>query len=150
MVLLTLGALCLLMLVPLGQSAVDAGQASVDWAKALGALLVQSNTMAYQISQMSLGLGALFLCSLLFRTRLIPRWLAGWGVIGYALHVAGAIAEIFGIPISLILLIPGGLFELALAFWLLIKGFQPEAYAKGFQPEAYGGRAEAGHAEVLR
>jgi hypothetical protein len=132
-VLLTLGALCLLMLVPLGQSAVDAGQASVDWAKALGALLVQSNTMAYQISQMSLGLGALFLCSLLFRTRLIPRWLAGWGVIGYALHVAGAIAEIFGIPISLILLIPGGLFELALAFWLLIKGFQPEAY---------GGRAE--------
>ncbi len=76
-----------------------------------------------------------------------PQWLAGWGVIGYALHVAGAIAEIFGIPISLIILIPGGLFELALAFWLLIKGFQPEAYAKGFQPEAYGGHAEDGHAE---
>jgi hypothetical protein len=38
-------------------------------------------------------------------------------------------------------LIPGGLFELALALWLLIKGFQPEAY---------GGHAEAGHAEVLR
>jgi hypothetical protein len=91
--------------------------------------------------QMSLGLGALFLCLLLFRTRLVPQWLAGWGVIGYALHVAGAIAEIFGIPISLIILIPGGLFELALAFWLLIKGFQPEAY---------GGHAEAGHAEVLR
>ena len=62
-------------------------------------------------------------------------------MIGYALHVSGAIAEIFGIPISLILLIPGGLFELALAFWLLIKGFQPEAY---------GGHAEVGHAEVLR
>jgi Domain of unknown function (DUF4386) len=100
--------------------------------------------------QMSLGLGALFLCLLLFRTRLVPQWLAGWGVIGYALHVAGAIAEIFGIPISLIILIPGGLFELALAFWLLIKGFNPEAYARGFQPEAYGGHAEAGHAEVLR
>jgi hypothetical protein len=39
-------------------------------------------------------------------------------------------------------LIPGGLFELAVAFWLLIKGFNPEAYAKGFQPEAYGGSAE--------
>ena len=72
----------------------------------------------------------------------MPQWLAGWGVIGYALHATGAIAEIFGIPISLILLIPGGLFELALAFWLLIKGFQPEAYARGFQPEAYGGHAE--------
>jgi hypothetical protein len=77
---------------------------------------------------MSLALGAVFLCSLLFRTRLIPRWLAGLGVIGYAIHAAGAIAEIFGIPIRVILLIPGALFELALAFWLLIKGFQPEAY----------------------
>ena len=48
-------------------------------------------------------------------------------MIGYALHVAGAIAEIFGIPISLVLLIPGGLFELALAFWLLIKVFSPRS-----------------------
>jgi hypothetical protein len=136
-VLLTLGALFLLMLVPLAQQGVDAGVAN-----ALGSLLTEANTMAYQISQLSLGLGALFLCWLLFRTRLIPQWLAGLGVIGYALHATGAIAEIFGIPISLILLIPGGIFELVLAFWLLIKGFQPEAYAKGFQPEAYGGRAE--------
>jgi hypothetical protein len=127
-VLLTLGALFLLMLVPLAQQGVDAGVAN-----ALGSLLTEANTMAYQISQLSLGLGALFLCWLLFWTRLIPQWLAGLGVIGYALHAAGAIAEIFAIPISLILLIPGGLFELALAFWLLIKGFQPEAY---------GGRAE--------
>jgi hypothetical protein len=127
-VLMAVGALFLLMLVPLAQQGVDAGQASVGWAKALGSLAVEANTMAYQISQLSLGIGAVFLCSLLFRSWLIPRFLAGWGLIGYVLHAAGAIAEIVGIPISLILLIPGGLFELALAFWLLIKGFQPEAY----------------------
>jgi hypothetical protein len=144
-VLLSLGALCLLMLVPLGQSAVGAGVA-----QALGTLLTETNTMAYQISQMFLGIGAFFLCLLLFRTRLIPQWLAGLGVIGYALHATGAIAEIFGIPISLILLIPGAIFEVVLAFWLLIKGFNPEAYARGFQPEAYGGHAEVGHAEVRR
>ena len=144
-VLLSLGALFLLMLVPLGQSAVGTGVA-----QALGSLLTEANTMAYQISQMFLGIGAFFLCLLLYRTRLIPRWLAGWDVIGYALQVAGAIAEIFGIPISLILLIPGGIFELAVAFWLLIKGFNPEAYARGFQPGAYGGHAEVGHAEVQR
>jgi Domain of unknown function (DUF4386) len=142
-VLLTIGALALLMLVPLGQPAVGAGAAD-----ALGSLLTEANTMAYQIGQMSLGIGAFFLCWLLFRTRLLPRWLAGLGVIGYALHAAGAIAEIFGIPISLILLIPGGIFELTVAFWLLIKGFQPEAYAKGFQPEAHGGRAEVRSSDV--
>jgi uncharacterized protein DUF4386 len=122
-ILMAVGVLFLLMIVPLAQQGVDAGVA-----RALGSLAVEANTMAYQISQMSLGIGAAFLCSLLFWTRLIPQWLAGWGFIGYVLHVVGAIVEIFGIPISLILLIPGGLFELALAFWLLIKGFQPEAY----------------------
>lgn len=127
-VFLDLGAFFLLMLVPLGQYAVNAGGASLEWATALGTLLTQSNTIAYQIGQATLGVGAIFLCVLLFRTRLLPRFLAAWGVIGYVLHAAGAIAEIFGLPISLYLLIVGGLFEVVVAFWLIFKGFQPEAY----------------------
>ena len=128
-VLMDVGVLCLLMIAPLGQYAADAGAASADWANTLGSVLIQSNTMAYQIGQATLGGGALFLCSLLFRTRLIPRFLAAWGVMGYAMHLTGAIAEIFGIHISLVLLIPGGLFEVGLTCWLLTRGFQPEAYA---------------------
>lgn len=123
-VLLDIGVLCLLMIVPLGKYAVDLVGASAAWATGLGSLLTHANTMAYQIGQATLGVGGIFLCSLLFRTRLIPRFLSAWGLIGYAIHVAGAIAEIFGIHISLMLLIPGGLFELALGFWLLIKGFE--------------------------
>jgi hypothetical protein len=129
-VLLDIGVLCLLMLVPLGQYAVDAGAASAALATAIGSLLIQANTMAYQIGQAILAVGGVFLCLLLFRTRLIPRWLSAWGLIGYAIHVVGAVAEIFGIHVSLMLLIPGGLFELALGFWLLIKGFQPAAYGQ--------------------
>jgi len=129
-VLLDVGVLALLMIVPLAQQGVDAGQASVGWAKALGSLAVQSNTMAYQIGQMSLGLGAVFLCLLLFRTRLIPRFLSIWGLVGYAILMAGTIAEIFGIHIGVMLSIPGGVFEVGLGFWLIIKGFQPEAYGQ--------------------
>jgi hypothetical protein len=129
-VLMDVGVLALLMIVPLAQHGVDAGQASVGWAKALGSLAVQSNTMAYQIGQMSLGLGAVFLCLLLFRTRLIPRFLSIWGLVGYAILMAGTIAEIFGIHIGIMLSIPGGIFEVGLAFWLIIKGFQPEAYGQ--------------------
>jgi hypothetical protein len=42
--------------------------------------------------------------------------------------MAGAAAELFGAPISLVLLIPGGIFEVTLAIWLLVKGFTPAAY----------------------
>jgi hypothetical protein len=127
-VLLDVGVLCLLMLVPLGQYAAQIGETSAVWATVLASLLTHANGMAYQIGQATLAVGGIFLCSLLFGTRLLPRWLAMWGVIGYVIHAAGAIAEIFGVPISLMLLIPGMLFELLLPFWLLIKGFQPEAY----------------------
>jgi Domain of unknown function (DUF4386) len=123
-VFLSLGAFALLMIVPLGQHAAE------DWAKGLGLLLVQSNTMAYQIGEAVLGFGALFLCALLFRTRLIPGWLAISGLIGYTFLMAGQIAEIFGIHIGLYLTIPGFFFELALPFWLFFKGFQPEAYGQ--------------------
>ncbi len=125
-ILLGVGVLCLLMIPPLAEHAIAAGGTSAAWATVLGSLAIQSNTMAYQIAEMSLGLGGVFLCSLLFRSRLIPRFLAGWGVIGYALFLMGAIAEIFGIHIGLMLSIPGGLFEMVFAFWLLLKGFQPE------------------------
>lgn len=126
---LSLGALFLLMIVPLGQHAGE------SWAKGLGSLLVQSNAMAYQIGEAVLGFGALFLCALLLRTRLIPGWLAISGLIGYACLMAGQIVEIFGIHIGLIaglppLTLPGFFFELVLPFWLIIKGFQSEAYGQ--------------------
>lgn len=91
---------------------------------------VDTNELAYQVGQLSLAFGCLFLCALLFRTGLVPGWLAGWGFVGYALHLAGAAAEIFGAPISLVLLIPGGSFEVTLAIWLLVKGFAPAAYGE--------------------
>jgi hypothetical protein len=39
-----------------------------------------------------------------------------------------AVVELFGVHISMWLLIPGGVFELSLGFWLLVKGFSPAVY----------------------
>jgi len=124
-VFLDIGALFLLMLVPLAQIAADAGASSAGWAPGIGSLLSESNTIAYNIGQAILSFGGVFLCLLLFRTRLIPQLLAGLGVLGYILHAAGSVSEIFGLPLSLYLLIPGALFEIGIAFWLIVKGFQP-------------------------
>ena len=121
-VFLSIGALAVLMIVPLAQHGGDPG------ANTVATTLVEANQMAYQIGQMTLGVGATVLCVLLFRTRLVPRWLAISGLIGYPLHVAGTIAELFGVEIGLYLTLPGFFFELALPLWLLIKGFQKEAF----------------------
>src|SRR3979409_1781287 len=121
-VLLDLGVLALLLIVPLAKHAGEAG------AQTLGSILVQSNFTAYQMGEMTLGVGAIFLCALLFRTQLIPRWLAISGLIGSPILAAGTIAEIFGIHIGLYLTIPGFFFELVFPVWLFFKGFHPEAY----------------------
>src|SRR5205085_10625584 len=118
----TVGVLALIMIVPVAQEAAGAGQASLSWSKALGSLAIQSNAMAYNIGEIALAVGCVFLCSLLFRTRLIPRWLSISGLIGYPILMAGCIAEIFGIHIGTQLTIPGMFFELVLPFWLIIKG----------------------------
>jgi hypothetical protein len=127
MALMTVGVLALLMIVPLADQAA-AGQLNPDLAQALGSLAVEANETAYQIGQLALAFGAFFLAALLYRTGLVPKWLATLGLIGYTTHMVGAAAEIFGVPIGLILLIPGAVFELALPAWLLTKGFAPAAF----------------------
>jgi hypothetical protein len=128
-VMLDVGVLALLLIVPLGQQTLDAGQASAAWAQGLGSLLIQWNNMAYSIGEATLGVGGLFLCSLLFRTRLIPRFLAVGGLVGHVSLMVGMIAELFGLHIGLMLSVPGIFFEVGLPVWLFIKGFQPEAYS---------------------
>jgi hypothetical protein len=127
-VFLSIGALAVLMIVPLSEHAGDPG------AVTLGTILVQLNGMAYQIGQMVLGVGATFLCVLLFRTGLVPRWLAVSGLIGYPLHVAGTVAELFGVHIGLYLTMPGFFFELVLPVWLIVKGFHRAAYDGPLSP----------------
>lgn len=121
-VFLGIGALAVLMIVPLSDHAGEPGAAT------LGTVLVQLNEMAYQVGQMTLGVGATLLCVVLLRSGLVPRWLAVSGLIGYPLHVAGTVAELFGVHIGLYLTMPGFFFELALPLWLLIKGFRSEAF----------------------
>jgi hypothetical protein len=117
----------------------DAGADASSQLEALGALAVQVNDLAYQTGMATLGIGSVFLCSLLFRTELLPRALAAWGVIGYGVFALGMVLDMFGLGVGTVLTIPGGLFELALAGWLIVKGFNPivdERAAAAAQSEA--------------
>jgi Domain of unknown function (DUF4386) len=67
-------------------------------------------------------LGALMLCWLLLRARLVPGWLAIWGLAGGVLYLAQGAAAAFGSgwgPLMAAL----ALQEIVLAIWLIVKGF---------------------------
>jgi len=86
------------------------------------------NTLAYNLGMTALGLGSLFFCVALFRLGLVPRFLAVWGFVGYATFAAGCLLELAGVAgAGLPTTIPGGLFELFFAIWLLTRGFTPAA-----------------------
>jgi len=93
-------------------------------------IAIQNNFIAYQVAMAVLGLGSLPFCYLLYKQQLIPKELAILGLIGYSVLLVGTILELFGWPVGIWLSIPGGFFEVILAFYLLIRGFNmPKNFA---------------------
>ncbi len=79
-------------------------------------------------------LGGLMFYYLLFKSKLVPQWLSGWGIIALIMTIATYLLVMFGFfgptsPISDVLQIPIGLQEMVLAVWLIVKGFNPSAIA---------------------
>ena len=104
-----------------------------------GSTAIDANSVFYSIAEAGLGIGSLFFCALLVRTGLVPRWLAVWGFIGYACFAVGNLLELFGVAgAGIVAAIPGGLFELTFAIWLIARGFAPNATFLGARP----GRAD--------
>jgi hypothetical protein len=85
---------------------------------------IDANAAFYNVAEAGLGIGSLFFCALLFRTGLVPRFLAAWGFIGYACFAGGTLLELFGVAgAGIVGAIPGGLFELTFGVWLIARGF---------------------------
>ncbi len=70
------------------------------------------------------GLTALVFYGVLYRCALVPRVLAGFGLITALLMVAGLGVTLFGHEVIFPMLAPLGLSQLMLALWLLVKGFR--------------------------
>ncbi|WP_222871947.1 DUF4386 domain-containing protein [Nonomuraea sp. PA05] len=79
-----------------------------------------------------LGVNTLLMAYLMFRSRLVPRFVAVLGLVGGPLAFASATAVMFGLyeQVSLwgaIAAIPVFGWELSLALWLIVKGFNSAA-----------------------
>jgi hypothetical protein len=73
-------------------------------------------------------LGALMFYVVLYRSRLVPRWLSVWGLVGAALYLVAPLASMFGHPLD-VLMAPLAVQEMVMAVWLIAKGFSQTAIA---------------------
>lgn len=120
-------ALLIVIQIPIGAAYLDAGNADTSYLQALSAVLAEGNLYAYEFAMTTLGVAGLILCTAFVRTNLIPRPLAVWGVIGYTIILCGSVLEILGFNLNSIQAIPGGLWEVFIGIWLIVKGFRTRA-----------------------
>ncbi len=117
----------ILLQVPLGAAYLNAAAPDAAYLQILGRLFTQGQLYAYQIGMSTLGVSGLLLCYTLYKAKLLPRWLAVWGLIGYAVIFCGMLSEIMGSGLGLVSSLPGGLWEIFVGMWLIVKGFNAPA-----------------------
>jgi hypothetical protein len=121
--------LFILLQIPLGSEYAKGAATNIPLLQSLGTLFAQAQLYAYQIGMSALGVSGVVLCSTLYKARLFPRWLALWGLIGYAIIFCGMLSEIMGSGLGLASSLPGGLWEVFAGVWLIAKGFSSPAIA---------------------
>jgi hypothetical protein len=126
-----IGTLSLLVLLTVSQQSLAPGSAAPPSFQATGDALLAVRDWAHGfVGFLALGIGALMYYYVMYRSRLVPRWLSGWGLVGAALMLVATVdsgfTQDFGFTtVTTVLNIPIGLQEMVLAVWLIAKGFNP-------------------------
>ena len=123
--------LSLLTLVALGNEYVAIGASSAAL-QSMGNVLYQFQDFSGPVGTIIFLIGAICLYISFYRTRLIPRWLSIWGLIGVVPYMAYALLHFFhmdnGIGLYLQMVLAPQ--ELVMGAWLVIKGFNLDAVRK--------------------
>ena len=130
-----LGVISILLLLTLSQDFVKAGAPDSSHFQVLGELLRAGRDLVNHVAMiLAHSLGGLMFCYLLYETKLVPRWLSGWGLGGTALTMLASLLVMFRLigiitPTYIVLNLPVALQEMFLALWLIMKGFNRSAIA---------------------
>jgi hypothetical protein len=129
-VMYVIAVVSLLSLLTLSQAVVSAGALERASLGAVGGLLLGLREHAALAGVFAFCLGAFLYYCAFFRSRLIPRWLSGWGIASIMLlTTAGVLALVNDdavtgyVPLALPILLQ----EMVLAAWLIAKGFRSGA-----------------------
>ena len=121
-----------LILITLSQEYVKAGAPDASSFQTLGAVLIAVRHWIWRLVYIINGVASLMLAYLLYQSKLIPRSISVLGLIGGAVLLAGTSLAMFGLidvdqGAGMLVVLPGGLFELILPIWLIVKGFNSSA-----------------------
>ncbi len=117
-------SIILLLLVTLSQEYAAAGNPDPSHFQTIGTLFLAGREWIFLIgSGLIWSLSALILNYLLYQSKLIPRWLSVWGLIGAVLSLVYYLPQFFGIESIETLIYPIALQEMVFAVWLIVKGF---------------------------
>lgn len=133
---LIVGHISLLSLLTLSQKYVQAAAPDASSFQSLGSLLMTIIDWTHLIGvEIVFALTALILNYLLYRSKLVPRFISVWGFIGAILLFTSGLSGMFGysptLSITLIFTLPIALQEMVFAVWLIVKGFNLSAIAPG-------------------
>ena len=128
---LIVGTIFVLLLLPLSDAYINGGSAAAPSFETMGTLLVNGNSLSYHMGMALWAIGGLMFVSVLYISKLIPRPMSVWGMIGYTILLLGSILLLSGpngaIEVASVAI--GGLFEITLSIWLIVKGFNASAIA---------------------
>ncbi len=127
----TIGVLGFLLLLVVSNDYVTSGSPADPSYQLLTHSFLRLNDISSSIAGFAFNAGAFMYCYIFFRTKLVPRGLGALGIIVVTLGMLDSFLSFFGFytgfdPISVVLSLPTLLFELIIAFWLIIKGFNQD------------------------
>ena len=134
---IAVGAISLLAVVTMRQDLAGTTGAEAATAVTVGQSLVAVHDWTFVFGpKLALGVNTVLLAYLMYRSRLVPRAIAVLGLVGGSLIFASGTAVLFGLYEDLS--VPGVAaaapvlaWELSVATWMIVKGFQPSPITAG-------------------
>ncbi|MBL7691510.1 MAG: DUF4386 domain-containing protein [Flavipsychrobacter sp.] len=123
------GLLCMLSLLSLSKAYTAGGMQFISSFRPAGVALRAAHDWTFMLGpNFMLGINTFLYSYVLYRSRLVPRGIAALGIAGAIIIFAAAIFEMFGIfnqlsPTGMLMGVPIFLYEMTLAVWLLVKGY---------------------------
>lgn len=132
-VFIIIGVIILLLFLPLSHEFIKAGAPDSSYFQTFGELLRAGRDLMNHVAMiLALSIGSIMYYYMLYQTKLVPRWLSGWGLAGTTLTILASVLLMFRIiglitPIYFALNAPLAMQEMVLAIWLIAKGLNPLA-----------------------